>query len=124
MAAETARRRVLVVEDELMVAMGIEMILSEAGWDVVGPVGRYDDAIEAARSGQTDIAVLDVNLRGVEVFPVADMLAARNIPFAFLTGYGRETIPQRFSGRTVLPKPFRAEKLLQTVSGLAADHPT
>ncbi len=116
-------QRVLVVEDELMVAMGIEMILTDAACEVVGPVGRFDEAVDAARTGRFDVAVLDVNLRGTEVYPVADVLAARGIPFAFLTGYGRDTLPARFTGHDVLAKPFQKEALLHTISSLATHRP-
>lgn len=108
-------RRILVVEDELMVAMGIEMLLIEAGCTVVGPHGRYEQALLAARTEAVDGALIDVNLRGNESFPVADILAARGIPFAFLTGYGRETLPERFAEGPLLAKPCQPQELLAAV---------
>lgn len=113
--------RVLVVEDELMVAMGLEMALVDAGYVVVGPTGRFDQAVKAAGTASADVALLDVNLRGTEVFPIADVLAARGIPFAFLTGYGRETLPARFADERVLCKPFQREELLSALEALAGD---
>lgn len=108
-------RRVLVVEDEVLVAMGLELALTDAGCHVVGPIGRFDRAMVAAKTEMADIALLDVNLRGVEVYPIADELAARGIPFAFLTGYDRSTLPARFAQRKVLRKPFQWPDLLSVV---------
>lgn len=113
------RRRVLVVEDELMVAMGLEMALQSCGFEVVGPVGRFPQALAAAERDQIDAALLDVNLRGDEVFPVADALAARGVPFVFLTGYGRENLPQRYRDSRMLTKPFSSAELFATIDSLA-----
>lgn len=121
MRHEDTNRYVLVIEDEMMVAMGLEMALEDAGYEVIGPFGRLDQAIEAARSGQMDVALLDVNVRGDEVFPVADILAARGVPFAFLTGYGRETLPARFGSSRVLSKPFQAGQLVAAVRAMSAE---
>jgi DNA-binding response OmpR family regulator len=121
MKHDNAARHVLVIEDEMMVAMGLEMALEDAGYAVVGPFGRIDQAIEAARSGHMEIALLDVNVRGDEVFPVADILAARGVPFAFLTGYGRETLPARFAANRILSKPFQVSQLMATVRAMSAE---
>lgn len=112
--------RVLVVEDEMMVAIGLEMTLTDAGYEIVGPFGRLDPAIEAARNGRMDVALLDVNVRGDEIFPVAEILAARGIPYAFLTGYGREALPARFGSARILSKPFQADQLVATIRDLSA----
>lgn len=116
-------RRVLVIEDELMVAMGLEMVLADAGCEVVGPVGRFDKALVAAECEDVDFALLDVNLRGDSVFPVADILSLRGIPYAFLTGYGRETLPARHADRQILSKPFQASALLATIGAMSAEIP-
>lgn len=113
-------KRILVIEDEMMVAMGLEMALADAGYEVVGPFGRLDQALDAARNGQMDLALLDVNVRGEAIFPVADVLTARGIPFAFLTGYGRETLPVGFKAGHVLSKPFRADRLLATIQSMCS----
>lgn len=118
MTSNGDRRRVLVIEDEMMVAMGLEMALADAGYEVVGPFGRLDQALEAARNGQMDMALLDVNVRGEEVFPVADVLSARGIPYAFLTGYGRESLPVGLLSQRILSKPFRADALVATVRAM------
>lgn len=115
MTSPAAGKRVLVVEDELLVAMGLEMVLADAGCRVVGPIGRIDEALAAAVSEDVDLALLDVNLRGDPVYPVADALSARGIPFVFLTGYGRETLPAHYANGRMLSKPFEATALLAAV---------
>ena len=97
--------RVLLVEDEALVAMVMRDMLTEFGFVVVGPFGRPDEATAAARSESFDAAFLDVNLGGEMVYAIADLLTARKIPFAFVTGYGAESIDGRFAEVPVLQKP-------------------
>lgn len=118
MTGDSGTKRVLVIEDEMMVAMGLEMALADAGYEVVGPFGRLDQALDAARNARMDLALLDVNVRGEAIFPVAEVLAARGIPFAFLTGYGRETLPAGFNAGRILSKPFQTDRLLTTVQSM------
>lgn len=113
--AKADGQRVLVVEDEMLIAMGISMHLTDAGYIVIGPVSRLDKAVELARSGMMDAALLDINLRNDTVYPVADILRARNIPFAFLSGYNKESIPDRFDGGRLLRKPFQTKDLVGIV---------
>ena len=80
--------RVLVVEDEMMVAMLMEDMLADLGCIVVGPISRLDEAMESVSELELDCAVLDVNLGDQSVFPLADLLLERGIPYAFATGYG------------------------------------
>jgi len=101
--------RILIVEDEIVVALFMEDILTEFGFEVAGVVGHLNDAMD--RSADFDIAVLDVHLNGQSVFDFADMLAARGVPFVFATGYGERGIPDRHRGRPVLQKPFLPEDL-------------
>ena len=101
----------LVVEDEMLVSMLVEDILDELGCTVVGPAARLDQAIDIARTEQIDVAFLDVNLAGVRVFPVADVLAGRGIPFVFVSGYGDQGIEPPHQGRPVVQKPFVPEAL-------------
>ncbi|QGZ29066.1 response regulator [Stutzerimonas stutzeri] len=98
--------RVLVVEDEGAVAMMIEDMLQEFGCEVVASVARLATALELARTVNVDLVMLDVNLAGQRVFPVADILHARNVPFIFSTGYGASGIPERFGEYHTLHKPF------------------
>jgi DNA-binding response OmpR family regulator len=104
--------RIIVVEDELLVAMLIEDILLEQDCFIVGPFHRVDLALEAASGGDVDLAVLDVNVAGVKVWPIAEILEARGIPFLLLSGYGRDAVPDDHQGWTVCAKPFRAETLI------------
>lgn len=111
-----ASARILVVEDETLVAMLLEDMLQELGYEVVGPATHLDDAIARARDDAIDFAVLDVNLNGLSSDPVAEILKARGVPFAFATGYGVNGIPPGFEGSRVLSKPFtlaQLEKLLE-----------
>jgi CheY-like chemotaxis protein len=101
--------RVLLVEDESLVAMLLEDMLTELGHQVVGPVSRIGKALELARSEQLEAAILDVNLNGLEVYPVAAVLAARGIPFVFATGYGKRSLPAPYDSRPTLSKPFQQQ---------------
>ncbi|HEX4739461.1 MAG TPA: response regulator [Allosphingosinicella sp.] len=113
------RLRVLIVEDEMLVAMNIEDMLLELGHEVAGIAGRLEPALALARDGAFDIAMLDVNLAGDRSFPVADLLIERGIPFLFATGYGPGGIADKYRGRPVLQKPFRAADLAAAVEALA-----
>jgi two-component sensor histidine kinase/DNA-binding response OmpR family regulator len=106
-----AGNRVLLVEDEALVAMVMRDMLTELGFHVVGPFGRSADAAAAAREEDVDAAVLDINLDGEAAYPVADLLAARGIPFVFVTGYGAESIDGRFAHVPVLQKPIERQML-------------
>jgi len=114
------KRRILVVEDDLLVATLLAEILESVGWQVVGPVAHLATALDAAASEDFDAAVLDVNLRGQTVYPVAEVLDARRVPFAFVTSYSREALPPLFCGRPHLGKPFAPGELIGTVARLVA----
>jgi two-component sensor histidine kinase/DNA-binding response OmpR family regulator len=103
--------RILVVEDESLVAMMMEHTLVESGFRVVGPIHRLADAVVAATEREVDAALLDVNLGGELVYPLADLLAGRGVPFAFLTGYAAEAIHPRFNGVPILQKPLARHAL-------------
>jgi PAS domain S-box-containing protein len=107
--------RVLVVEDDMLIAQDICEHVRGAGGVVVGPVARLADAVIAAAEGEVDVAVLDVNLAGASVFAVADVLKAKGVPFVFLTGYRRRDIPQRFGDAPSHLKPVRPEAVLRTL---------
>ena len=94
-----AGTRVLVVEDEGAIALLIEEMLEEFGCEVVASVARLAAACEIAGSVQVDLAILDVNLAGERVFPVADILRERQIPFLFSTGYGAIGLPAEYAAR-------------------------
>ena len=112
--------RVLVVEDEMMVSMLIEDMLSDLGCVVVGPASRLDEALELAKTAELDCAVLDVNLGGQPIFPLADLLRQMGRPFAFATGYGDAGLRDVDKGSPVLQKPFREGDLARVLGELSA----
>ncbi len=112
--------KVLVVEDETIVAMLLEQMLEELGCIVAGVAGQLSAAAELAMHADIDVAILDMNLGGQRVDPVAEVLAARDVPFVFASGYGEEGLPPAWRGRPVLPKPFRLDQLKDALIGVAA----
>ncbi len=100
-------RRILLVEDETLVSMVIEEALRDLGCAIVGPVGTRDQALALAKAEPLDGALLDVNLAGEPVYPVADALFSRGIPFAFVTGSGQGGIAARYATMPTLVKPFQ-----------------
>jgi DNA-binding NtrC family response regulator len=109
-------RRVLVVEDWLVVAQEIENLLKELGCTVIGAIPRLEKALECARSETFDAAVLDVNLNDEEVYPVADELLMRGIPFVFMTGYDSAALPQEFRQWPRLEKPFSSDEFVRALT--------
>lgn len=100
-------RRVLVVEDESLVAMLLETILEDMGCTPVGPASNIDEGEALARDeAALDAALLDVNVAGRQVFPVAAALKARGVPFVFSTGYGEGGLPDEWRGNPTIQKPF------------------
>ena len=108
--------RVLLVEDEALVAMLMEDMLADEGCSVVATAPRLDEALAHARNLEFDVAVLDLNLAGENTFPVASVLEARNIPFAFATGYGAGGLPPEWRNRPTLQKPFTAGDVVAVLS--------
>jgi CheY-like chemotaxis protein len=103
--------RLLLVEDEAMVAMMLEDMLGDFGCAVVGPAASVAAALELAGREAIDGAILDVNVGGEPIYPVAEALAARGVPFVFTTGYGAADIDRRFAGAPAVQKPFSAGAL-------------
>lgn len=110
--------RVLVVEDESLIAMLVEDGLETLGYEVVGPVGTVDAALRIVEQMQFDLALLDINLGGKQSFPIAEALEARGIPYVFLTGYDKSSLPPAFQHRFGLQKPFRMSALRQALENL------
>lgn len=110
-AVDPADKLVLLVEDEPLVSMMLADMLSAFGHKVDGPYNRFSDAILAAKSNNLQAGILDVNLGGEKTYAVANILTDRKIPFAFVTGYGPDTIVSEFSHAPVLQKPIEAAKL-------------
>lgn len=105
-----AMKRVLLAEDEAIIGMMMREFLLDYGLFVVGPCCTVNDAVAAA-AAEFDCAILDLNLGGESIYTVASMLGERNVPFAFVTGYGRESIDDRFTGTPILQKPITRESL-------------
>jgi DNA-binding response OmpR family regulator len=112
-------RRVLIVEDEAMIAMLVEDMLTVLGYEVAGIAYRLEDALGAARAADIDLAILDVNLSGEASFPVAEILRERGVPFIFATGYGTAGHKGDFGDALVLKKPFNVKGLAQALSSAA-----
>ena len=104
-------KRILVVEDELMIRMLLEDMLGELGYTVTAEAGRLDEALQVAKTADFDVAILDVNLDGEPVSPVAEVLVARGTPFFFVTGYAERGLPEHYRNRPMLKKPFRLDSL-------------
>jgi two-component SAPR family response regulator len=113
-----AAKRVLVVEDELLLGILIEGMLAELGHEVVTIAPRLSTALAAVESETFDLAVLDVRLYGESVEPVAEALIAKKIPFVFATGYGRDGVPELYRNRPVLQKPFSKDDLGRAIDSL------
>jgi two-component SAPR family response regulator len=103
--------RVIVVEDETLVAILLEDMLAELGCEVLWTAHRVSKALDLVANSTPDAAVLDVNIAGDEVYPVAQALAARGIPFVFATGYGSRGLTDTWRGRPIVQKPFQVEHL-------------
>ena len=104
-------RRVLVVEDDVMIRMLIEDMLADLGFAVAAQAARVPEALAAVKNTDIDVAILDVNLSGETTGPVAEALAARGTPFVFATGYGEHGLPEQFRDRPLLKKPFQIDGL-------------
>jgi CheY-like chemotaxis protein len=109
--------RVLVVEDEPVVAMCLEDILEELGCVTIGPASRLAEGLELAERGALDAAILDINLFGERSTPIAEALRARGVPFVFASGYGSP--PEGF-GAAMIGKPYRAAEIDAALRGLLA----
>ena len=123
MSQAIAGRRVLIIEDESLVAMLLETILEDMGCVPVGPAATVDEGLQlTADPAPIDAALLDVNVAGRQVFPIAEALKARGVPFVFSTGYGEGGLPDEWRGHPTLQKPFTEAAVrdaLITAMGLA-----
>ena len=102
-------RRILVVEDEMLIAMLLEDLLEDLGCQVLGPVSNVPQALELTAKERPDAAVLDVNLGAERVYPVADALTQAAVPFVFVTGYGQAGLAEAYGGHATIMKPFDPE---------------
>lgn len=105
-------RRILVVEDEYLLADDLKETLTTSGAEVIGPLPSIEEALTTIqRDLSIDAAILDVNLRGEMIFPVADELRARGVPFTFVTGYNEWALPERFAQTPRLEKPVKGRQV-------------
>lgn len=105
-------RRILIVEDEYLLADDLREALTNEGAEVLGPVASVEEATRLLQdASRIDAAVLDINLRGEPVFPFADALRARGVPFAFTTGYDSSALPPRYVDTPRVEKPFKGHRL-------------
>ena len=118
-----SRTSVLLVEDEVMIRMMVADMLEELGYTIVAEAGDIDEGIRLVQSTDFDIAILDVNVNGKVITPVAEAVQMRGKPFVFATGYGAQGLPEEFRDRPALQKPFQMETLAQmlvtTLKGVA-----
>ncbi len=117
-------RRILIVEDEMILALNLEDMLMELGHTVVAIATRIKDAIDLAKSCDIDLAILDLNLSGSLSFPVAEILRKRGIPFMFASGYGENGLVEGFQNEFVLTKPYLPRDLKNAMRdlGLVSGH--
>ena len=113
-------KRVLVVEDELMIRMLLQDMLADLGHTLAGEAGRIEEALALAKEGEFDVAILDVNLNGQPISPVVEILIKRGLPFVFATGYGQRGVPEPYRGSPTLQKPFQADALAEAINAASA----
>jgi len=111
--------RILIAEDEFLVGVHLEEDLRSAGCSIVGPFSSLETAMRAARRERFDLAVLDINLNGTMVYPLADELSARGIPFIFLSGYIAADLPERFRQARQIAKPHDPAVLIEEIRAAA-----
>lgn len=110
------QKRILLVEDEYFIVQDMARAFAEAGAEVIGPSATVADALrQIAATPKLDGAVLDINLQGEMVYPVADALVTRGVPFVFATGYDRQSIPDRFAGHSRCEKPVRPDQVARAL---------
>lgn len=112
--------RVFVVEDEAIIRMMVVEMLEELGHTIAAEAGHLDKALELAGSIDFDLAVLDVNVEGKLITPVAKLIATRGLPIIFATGYGAMGLPDEFRGHAALTKPFELKALEATIAAATA----
>lgn len=114
-ATRPPRGAVFLVEDEVMIRMMVSDMLEELGYRVVAEAGEISEAIRLLQSTEFDFAILDVNVNGKVISPVADLIKARNRPFIFATGYGSSGLPEEYRDRPALQKPFQIGTLARVI---------
>jgi CheY-like chemotaxis protein len=113
--------RIMVVEDEAIIGMLIEDVLNDMGCRTIDVFQTVTQALDYLRQTTPHYAILDINLRGEQSYPVARELTAKNIPFVFLSGYGAQGVAKEYASAATLPKPFQAEDLEKLLRAQFAD---
>jgi CheY-like chemotaxis protein len=116
-----AGTRVFIVEDEALILLTLQDLLAELGCEVVAWALRIDDALVKGGALAFDVAILDVNVAGERIDPVADLLAGRGVPFVFTTGYNRLSLPWAHRARTLVAKPYRVTELRAALGAVLSD---
>lgn len=111
-------RRILIVEDEMMIALYLEDLITDQGHQPVGPAMRLEQAVALASAETLDAALLDVNLGDAKSFPCAEILRERGVPILFLTGYGAAGLPDEWKSSPTLEKPFEPHHLASALKGI------
>jgi DNA-binding response OmpR family regulator len=112
------RARILIVEDEPMIAMNLEDLLVEQGFEIAGVVRKLEKALALIESAACDAAIIDANLAGVSASPAASAMAARGLPFMIMSGYSHEQLRAKFPGALFIQKPCRPKQIIQALSEL------
>ena len=116
MTDEQARAmRILIVEDEPLIAFEVEQTLTDAGYEIAGVAARVEEAMAMLEDGALDAAVLDANLHRVSAAPIAIALTARGLPFVVTTGYTREQLPEGFKAGALIEKPCLPEQIVEAL---------
>ena len=112
-----AGRKVLILEDELIIAFALEDMLGDLGAEVI-VTSTLDEAFQRVGESDISLAVLDVNVQGAKSYPFAEELARRDVPLIFATGYGEAEHPAVFAGAPTLTKPYSRQQLIEAIGGL------
>ena len=119
MTDELARAmRILIVEDEPLIAFEVEQTLTDAGFEIVGVAARVEEALAMIDDGALDAAVLDANLNRISAAPIAIALTARGLPFVVTTGYTREQLPDGFKAGALIEKPCLPEQIIEALTAV------
>jgi CheY-like chemotaxis protein len=113
--------RLLIVEDEYLIRLLLEDMLIEFGCSIAAVASNLEDGKKAAEASEIDLAILDVNIDGQQVFPIADILRGRKLPFIFITGYGARGLPDHYRDTPTLQKPFQMHDLKATLARVLPD---
>jgi CheY-like chemotaxis protein len=111
--------RVFVVEDESMIRMLLQGMLTDLGHTVAAEAGAINEAMTLAKQAEFDLALLDVNLNGEPITPVVEILIERGVPFVFASGYGKSGVPEPYRAAPALQKPFQIEALAAAIAAAA-----